>query len=377
MLVGGVDEDRVAGALGPHDEHVVLVRADDDLVDAGRPRSRSARGASWSGARDQRNGRRERATLGVAYGNWTGRSSTVDPALWTSATLPPRQRSVTRCAPGSASTWWASSPRSGPVAGRPTSPATSSASSGSGCSAATAGSGWPGPRSTAGGRPASSSRSSSTRSTPRRAHPARISFFGEGLFAPTLIAYGTEEQKRRFLPKIQAVEELWCQGYSEPNAGSDLSNVQTRAVLDGDEWVVNGQKVWTTLAHRADWCFCITRTEPRSPGAQGPLVPPRADAPARRDGPAARADDRHGRVQRGVLRRRPHRPLDGARRGRRRLEGRDGHARLRARHRVPRPAARHSSGADRAHRGRARERRRRRSDLSASASPTRTSASRS
>jgi alkylation response protein AidB-like acyl-CoA dehydrogenase len=99
--------------------------------------------------------------------------------------------------------------------------------------------------------------------------PARISFFGEGLFAPTLIAYGTEEQKQRFLPRIQAVEELWCQGYSEPNAGSDLSNVQTRAVLDGDEWVINGQKVWTTLAHRADWCFCIARTDPDAPAHKG------------------------------------------------------------------------------------------------------------
>jgi alkylation response protein AidB-like acyl-CoA dehydrogenase len=99
--------------------------------------------------------------------------------------------------------------------------------------------------------------------------PARISFFGEGLFAPTLIAYGTEDQKQRFLPKIQAVDELWCQGYSEPNAGSDLSNVQTRAVLDGDEWVINGQKVWTTLAHRADWCFCICRTDPDAPAHKG------------------------------------------------------------------------------------------------------------
>jgi alkylation response protein AidB-like acyl-CoA dehydrogenase len=94
--------------------------------------------------------------------------------------------------------------------------------------------------------------------------PARISFFGEGLFAPTLVQFGTEEQKRRFLPPIQAVEELWCQGFSEPNAGSDLANVQTRAVLDGDEWVVNGQKVWTTLAHRADWCFVVCRTDPES-----------------------------------------------------------------------------------------------------------------
>ena len=99
--------------------------------------------------------------------------------------------------------------------------------------------------------------------------PARISFFGEGLFAPTLIQFGTDEQKQRFLPKIQAVEELWCQGFSEPNAGSDLANVQTRAVLDGDEWVITGQKVWTTLAHRADWCFVVCRTDPESTSHHG------------------------------------------------------------------------------------------------------------
>jgi alkylation response protein AidB-like acyl-CoA dehydrogenase len=99
--------------------------------------------------------------------------------------------------------------------------------------------------------------------------PARISFFGEGLFAPTLIQFGTEEQKRRFLPKIQSVDELWCQGFSEPNAGSDLANVQTRAVLDGDEWVINGQKVWTTLAHRAHWCFVVCRTDPESKSHHG------------------------------------------------------------------------------------------------------------
>jgi alkylation response protein AidB-like acyl-CoA dehydrogenase len=99
--------------------------------------------------------------------------------------------------------------------------------------------------------------------------PARVSFFGEGLFAPTLIQWGTEEQKRRFLPRIQSVDELWCQGFSEPNAGSDLANVQTRGVLDGDEWVVNGQKVWTTLAHRADWCFVVTRTDPESSSHHG------------------------------------------------------------------------------------------------------------
>jgi alkylation response protein AidB-like acyl-CoA dehydrogenase len=99
--------------------------------------------------------------------------------------------------------------------------------------------------------------------------PGRISFFGEGLLGPTLIAYGTEDQKRRFLPPILRAEELWCQGYSEPNAGSDLAAVQTRATLDGDEWVVSGQKVWTTFAQHADWCFVVCRTDREAPAHQG------------------------------------------------------------------------------------------------------------
>ncbi|MGH9021617.1 MAG: acyl-CoA dehydrogenase family protein, partial [Acidimicrobiia bacterium] len=90
--------------------------------------------------------------------------------------------------------------------------------------------------------------------------PGRVGFFGEGLLGPTLIVAATEEHKQRFLGPILRSEELWCQGYSEPDAGSDLANVQTRAVLDGDEWVVTGQKVWTTLAHVADWCFVVCRT---------------------------------------------------------------------------------------------------------------------
>ncbi|MHA7666332.1 acyl-CoA dehydrogenase IpdE1 [Mycolicibacterium sp. HS_4_1] len=91
--------------------------------------------------------------------------------------------------------------------------------------------------------------------------PDKVNHLGEELLGPTLIAYGTEEQKKRFLPNILNVTELWAQGYSEPGAGSDLANVSTSAELVGDEWLINGQKVWTSLAHWAQWCFVVARTE--------------------------------------------------------------------------------------------------------------------
>ena len=90
---------------------------------------------------------------------------------------------------------------------------------------------------------------------------ARTNDHGIVMLGPLLIRYGTEAQKARFLPRILAGEDIWCQGYSEPNAGSDLASLATSAVLDGDEWVLNGQKTWTTLANDANWIFVLARTD--------------------------------------------------------------------------------------------------------------------
>jgi alkylation response protein AidB-like acyl-CoA dehydrogenase len=122
----------------------------------------------------------------------------------------------------------------------------------------------------------------------RAAAPARVSIIGEELLGPTLIEFGSPDQRKRFLPPIKAVTELWCQGYSEPGAGSDLASVSTKATREkgvgpggtgggsppctgdvGGQWVVTGQKVWTSGAHEADWCFVLARTEPGSARGHG------------------------------------------------------------------------------------------------------------
>ncbi len=97
----------------------------------------------------------------------------------------------------------------------------------------------------------------------------RLIPFGTKMVAPVIMAFGTPAQQQRFLPKISAGEEWWCQGYSEPGAGSDLASLKTRAVRDGDHYVVNGQKTWNTLGQYADWIFCLVRTDPQAKQQSG------------------------------------------------------------------------------------------------------------
>ena len=99
--------------------------------------------------------------------------------------------------------------------------------------------------------------------------PIRADFFGDTLVGPTILQWGTEEQKQQFLPQILTGEIRWCQGFSEPNSGSDLASLKTSAVLDGEEWLINGQKVWTTQAQYANYCFLLARTDPAASKHKG------------------------------------------------------------------------------------------------------------
>ena len=96
-----------------------------------------------------------------------------------------------------------------------------------------------------------------------------VDMFGIGMLAPTLMVAGSDEQKKRFLPPIGRGEAMWCQGWSEPNAGSDLASLTTKAVREGDHYIINGQKIWTSSAHRADWSFMLARTDPTQRRSRG------------------------------------------------------------------------------------------------------------
>ena len=130
------------------------------------------------------------------------------------------------------------------------------------------------------------------------------------MLGPALLKFGTEEQKKHFLPEIARGEIRWCQGYSEPGAGSDLAGLQTKAEDKGDHWLVNGQKVWTSYADKADWIFCLVRTSTEVQ-ARGHQLPPVRHGDAGRLDQADPADQRQLALLRDLLRRR-----EGARRTR-------------------------------------------------------------
>jgi alkylation response protein AidB-like acyl-CoA dehydrogenase len=130
--------------------------------------------------------------------------------------------------------------------------------------------------------------------------PTIIGMMGINMVGPTLMMHGTDEQKRQYLPRILTADELWCQGYSETGSGSDLASLKTRAVVEGDHFVVNGQKIWTSGAQYADRMFCLVRTDPDAPKHQG-ISYVLIDMKFWHHRPSARPDDRRPRLQRGLF----------------------------------------------------------------------------
>lgn len=135
------------------------------------------------------------------------------------------------------------------------------------CRSGLSGLGW---SEAVGGRPLSLTRQAIYHQEYARAKaPLAVNLIGHGIVGPTLIAFGSQEQKDRFIPKLLSNEEIWCQGYSEPNSGSDLASLATRAERRGDVYVLNGQKIWTSFSHLGDWCFLLARTSSEGPRQRG------------------------------------------------------------------------------------------------------------
>ncbi len=158
--------------------------------------------------------------------------------------------------------------------------------------------------------------------------PGAVNVIGVANIAPSIMHWGTDEQKQRFLAPMLRGDEIWSQGFSEPDAGSDLAGLRTTAVLDGDHFVVNGQKIWNSLGKHAHWCELLVRTDAGSPRHAGIscLLVDLSHAGHRH--PTPRHHHRRDRVRRDLLRRRPHPQGGAARPGQRGLAGRDDHPRL-------------------------------------------------